>query len=258
MKFSLKTIAAAVVLASAAAGASAAIDTGANGNGTLFLNVWDANGSYSFNLNKSLDTFQSDVAAAGLIDQSYALTNFGSFLAGVANTSALKFNLLAADNSGARRLLTTFTAPVVAVANTNDKIRTAVGNVAGFAGALNTAMGANDNVAVNSASAAYAGKATMGNTIAGMLNFNTFGALSANSYASGLSFMRVDALATGVLKSTYTPYVDGTSDVKVYIDGANNLHIQAMPVPEPESYAMLLAGLGLMGFVARRRANKAA
>jgi hypothetical protein len=25
------------------------------------------------------------------------------------------------------------------------------------------------------------------------------------------------------------------------------------PVPEPESYAMMLAGLGLMGFIARRK-----
>ena len=27
----------------------------------------------------------------------------------------------------------------------------------------------------------------------------------------------------------------------------------ATPVPEPETYAMLLAGLGIVGFVARRR-----
>lgn len=27
------------------------------------------------------------------------------------------------------------------------------------------------------------------------------------------------------------------------------------PVPEPEAYAMLLAGLGLMGFMARRKQN---
>jgi len=36
---------------------------------------------------------------------------------------------------------------------------------------------------------------------------------------------------------------------------------QALPptsVPEPETYAMLLAGLGMMGFVTRRRKQKAA
>jgi hypothetical protein len=33
----------------------------------------------------------------------------------------------------------------------------------------------------------------------------------------------------------------------------SNLAIFAMAVPEPETYAMLLAGLGLMGLVARRR-----
>jgi len=30
------------------------------------------------------------------------------------------------------------------------------------------------------------------------------------------------------------------------------------PVPEPETYAMMLAGLGLMGAIARRRKAKAA
>lgn len=29
--------------------------------------------------------------------------------------------------------------------------------------------------------------------------------------------------------------------------------IDVSPIPEPETYAMLLAGLGLIGFVARRR-----
>lgn len=35
--------------------------------------------------------------------------------------------------------------------------------------------------------------------------------------------------------------------------GTYNGNISLSPVPEPESYAMMLAGLGLMGFVARRR-----
>lgn len=252
MNFSLKSIASAVVLAVAVSGAHAAIDIGGTGNGELFLNVWDANGSYSFDLNTKIDTFQSNIAAAGMIDQSYSLTNFGTFLAGVADTSALKFNLLAADNSGARRLLTTFTAPALTTTKSNDVIRTSVANIAGFAASINGVIGAGDSVSVLSASPAYAGKVAMGNRIQNTLNFDTFGRLSADSYANGLSFMRIDAASTGIAASTYNPYMDGTSAVKVYIDSANNLHIQAMAVPEPESYAMLLAGLGMIGFIARR------
>lgn len=36
-------------------------------------------------------------------------------------------------------------------------------------------------------------------------------------------------------------------------NGGNDLTMQITAVPEPESYAMMLAGLGLMGFVVRRR-----
>jgi uncharacterized protein YjiK len=38
---------------------------------------------------------------------------------------------------------------------------------------------------------------------------------------------------------------------------ASKLIVLAAPVPEPETYAMLLAGLGLMGFVARRKNKQA-
>ncbi len=37
------------------------------------------------------------------------------------------------------------------------------------------------------------------------------------------------------------------------VGGSGTGNINFAPVPEPESYAMLLAGLGLMGMVARRR-----
>ena len=38
----------------------------------------------------------------------------------------------------------------------------------------------------------------------------------------------------------------------------DTVSVTALPVPEPETYAMLLAGLGLMGFTARRRNQKTA
>ena len=44
----------------------------------------------------------------------------------------------------------------------------------------------------------------------------------------------------------------GTATTKSLID-ANIALVVTPPVPEPETYAMMLAGLGLLGAVARRR-----
>lgn len=53
-----------------------------------------------------------------------------------------------------------------------------------------------------------------------------------------------------------------THHYAITASGAGNanstVNLMVSAVPEPETYAMLLAGLGLMGFVARRRKQKAA
>jgi hypothetical protein len=41
--------------------------------------------------------------------------------------------------------------------------------------------------------------------------------------------------------------------LKVQGFGASGEYVSATPVPEPQTYAMMLAGLGLMGFIVRRR-----
>jgi len=51
------------------------------------------------------------------------------------------------------------------------------------------------------------------------------------------------------------PTTTATNGLLLKVDGSNTF---TTSVPEPETYAMLLAGLGLMGFVARRRRRKAA
>lgn len=43
-----------------------------------------------------------------------------------------------------------------------------------------------------------------------------------------------------------------------FVPGEVQFNVNVAAVPEPETYAMMLAGLGLMGFVARRRKDKQA
>jgi PEP-CTERM motif len=49
-----------------------------------------------------------------------------------------------------------------------------------------------------------------------------------------------------------TSEITGSYSVATSVEGVNNV-VPAVPVPEPETYAMMLAGLGLLGFVARRK-----
>lgn len=70
--------------------------------------------------------------------------------------------------------------------------------------------------------------------------------------AAGFSFKNV-AMGNYVVKAS--GYVTGGQLPGVSLVAAN---YTITPVPEPESYAMLLAGLGLVGTIARRRMKKVA
>lgn len=48
-------------------------------------------------------------------------------------------------------------------------------------------------------------------------------------------------------------YFKLTTPASISSFSIDNLNVAAAPVPEPETYAMLLAGLGLIGFAVRRR-----
>lgn len=54
---------------------------------------------------------------------------------------------------------------------------------------------------------------------------------------------------SGLSAGSYTLHISAFSATKAPIAG----YISASPVPEPETYAMMLAGLGALGFLASRR-----
>ncbi len=236
----------------AAGSAHAAIDAGTQGNGELFFNIWDSTQSYTFDLNVTIDAFQAQLANAGALNLAFGLDlAYASFLAGVANTDALRWNVIANDTSGARRILTTYTPPEDATPVGADSGRSVTGAIQ--AKVLNINLGlVGDSGIFLSSDDGYTGAEYPANPpyLYG-LGFDTSGSLANNSYATGLGFMRVDCGAIGSSACGLNEYLDEGLAVKTWVDADNTLHIAA--VPEPETYAMLLAGLGLVGWMARRR-----
>ena len=88
-----------------------------------------------------------------------------------------------------------------------------------------------------------------GDTIVGMHFGNVEDAAGTKSN-NVTAFYRFDA-GNGMGLDTITTKFDALSNATLYSTGTS-----VTPVPEAETYAMMLAGLGLMGAVARRRKQK--
>lgn len=93
------------------------------------------------------------------------------------------------------------------------------------------------------------------------LNVSIFGENQSDalgSFVLGVSSLDVSILKT-VSAGTYSAVISGTTQDAFLIPGkpsySFSLTASPLPVPEPESYAMFLAGLGIMGALVRRRRN---
>lgn len=93
-------------------------------------------------------------------------------------------------------------------------------------------------------------------------NSTSYNLISTNLVSRGNFYVSGDALGADTLAQTWLNNLGTATPTKeLYvwradIQGSTQDLAVFAPVPEPETYAMLLAGLGLMGFIARRRRGR--
>lgn len=270
MKFQLKAIAAAVILV-ASIPAQAAIATGASGNSSFVLTVFDQTASVqaSFDLGINYLNF-NQVAAAGAVSN---VTDLGTTLTwnlasnpdyasawtpfiAVATSPNIRWGVSAVDNAGApgagaRGYISTRTAPAVSM--TNQQLLNALGPVDTFINNENFFGHTAANGSLFTASAATGftlygnGNNRLGGSAAGPLN------LVSGLNSSALVEQRTTGSTSGVAQNVGTLFTNGAS----FTLGSNGVLTYATnpaaPIPEADTWAMMLLGLGFMGFVARRK-----
>jgi len=189
---------------------------------------------------------------AGGVIFDYALPSFTDFLSGAVPANVV-WNVTSIDTSGLRRLVQTVNAVPAATPYSNAALNDSAAKLSAYYGMVNGKIdNADDGYALTlqADGAAYAGN--LGTNFGGQgydsfgaldssLNMFVFGGTSSSSSSSAASLMGQIQDANGM-------------DVlaKVYMGQDGMYHLQIAAVPEPSTYAMLLAGLGLLGFAARR------
>lgn len=271
MKFQLKALAAAVVLSASSLSAQAAMDLGSTGNGSFVLSLWNQTSgtSATFDLGVNYSSYGDLVNGSFNLAAGDYASAWNSFTA-ASTTGTTMWAIFAGDGglvgetartAGAYGYYTTAnslngldqisdTAAVFTVVSNMDgyiKGNNNLGNHNSVANGASTATlteiaGAGSGGAYGTGKAGSAGPlagAEFGNSLQ-MLHVLSGGTSGRTNLPPVSSFM---ANATGV-NYTFTLSSAGLLSV-----GPN----VTTPVPEADSYAMLLAGLGVLGLVARRR-----
>lgn len=243
MKNSIKLIAAAALVATSGF-ASAAIDTGATGNGELFFYSVDTvtKNAYYFDTGLTMSSL-TPTAATGA---AFSLTGFSSYLASV-DKSTTVWSVLAADGIAPLNFYTTTFSPVSAnpIAKNIPTIR---------AGITNAANDANLNAIDPSVANGYSLKTASTDRLGSGLNF--FGFLPAAAAGNVVTDATANFYNFGIVNNaaSRTQFDNGNGASTWNLNSTTGtLSFVTAPVPEPSTYALAIAGLAVVGALARRK-----
>jgi hypothetical protein len=273
MKFQLKALVAALAIV-AAVPAQAAIQLAGSGDSSLVLTLVDGTNvvSATFDLGSTFTTFDRaanqswDLKSVNYIDAWNAFNGAAS--------AGKQWGIYTADSLGngalqQQRLVTAGTAAGLSTVITNSGLQS---TAAGF----DSFLTASNNIAADGVSILnnHGTVADGSNFVSGLPATNAASGVSSNAYgltgkiqnSSGDTNGAFDTdLFVWTITRSSSNNINNATPAQLNVAGFNpffNLSstgiltytaATAAPVPEPETYGMLLAGLGMIGFVARRR-----
>ena len=276
MKFQLKALTAALVLSAASLSAQAAMNTAGSGNSSLILTMLDnnANISATFDLGYNYSSFADLVTAANSGKFTWNVTtgdyaNAWSTYWATASAADTKWAIYAADgtgsgtgnDTGAVGMITTFksgsnlslTTQLVSSITSFDEYIAANNNI----NAATVGATSNHGAVANGASTATGGAAFAENAKAygGTGRINSAGYVATSGLDQSMTVVKLLSGATNTARITTSTLgnAEGNYTFALSSAGVLSFNVPVAVVPEADSYAMLLAGLGVVAAVVRRR-----